>query len=147
MLFIDDFSRKTCVYFLKEKFEVFTAFKKFRALVEKESGYFIKAMRYDKGGEFTSKEFKEYYEDHGIHRSLTVPYSSQQNGIVERKNRSVLDMARSTLKTKKILAELWVEVVDCAVYLLNCSPSQSAWNKARYSKLKSIWKPCICSCA
>ena len=51
LLFIDDFSRKTWVYFLKQKSEVFEAFKKFKAAVEKESGYQIKAMRSDRGGE------------------------------------------------------------------------------------------------
>ena len=57
LLFIDDFSRKTWVYFLKQKSEVFGVFKKFKAIVEKESGHKIKAMRSDRGGEFTSNEF------------------------------------------------------------------------------------------
>ncbi|KAK4269964.1 hypothetical protein QN277_023055 [Acacia crassicarpa] len=60
LLFIDDFSRKTWVYFLKQKSEVFEVFKKFKASVEKESGCKIKAMRSDRGGEFTSKEFLEF---------------------------------------------------------------------------------------
>ena len=59
LLFIDDFSRKTWVYFLKEKSEVFSVFKKFKALVEKQSGYEIKALRSDRGDEFTSNEFNE----------------------------------------------------------------------------------------
>ena len=75
LLFIDDFSRKTWVYFLKQKSEVFKAFKKFKAAVEKESGYQIKAMRSDRGGEFTSKEFLEFCEANGIRRPLTVPRS------------------------------------------------------------------------
>ena len=57
LLFNDDFSRKTWVYFLKQKSEVFSIFKKFKATVEKESGREIKAIRTDRGGEFTSKEF------------------------------------------------------------------------------------------
>ena len=98
LLFIDDFSRKTWVYFLKEKSEVFDVFKKFKAFVEKQSGFNIKAMRFDRSGEFTSKEFKEFCDNNGIHRPLTLPYSPQQNEVVQRKNRSILDMARSTLK-------------------------------------------------
>ena len=60
------FSRKTWVYFLKEKSEVFENFKKFKSLVEKESGLVIKAMRSNCGEEFTSNKFQKYCEDHGI---------------------------------------------------------------------------------
>ena len=77
LLFIDDFSRKTWVYFLKKKSEVFVAFKNFKALVEKKSGYEIKALRSDRGGEFTSKEFYDFCQSHEIHHPLMVPYSPQ----------------------------------------------------------------------
>ena len=67
MLFIDDYSRKTWVYFLKQKSEAFIAFKNFKALVEKESGYEIKSLRFDRGGKFTSKEFNDFCESHEIY--------------------------------------------------------------------------------
>jgi len=75
LIFIDDFSRKTWVYLLKQKSEVFTTFMKFKVVVEKESGRQIKVMRTDRGGEFTSKEFQEFCEENGIRRPLTVPRS------------------------------------------------------------------------
>ncbi|XP_060668150.1 uncharacterized protein LOC132799711 [Ziziphus jujuba] len=96
---------KIWVYFLKEKSEVFENVKKFKALVEKESGLLIKSMRSDRGGEFTSNEFQKYYEDHGIRRFLTVLRSPQQNGVVERKNRTILDMVRSMLKSTRLPKE------------------------------------------
>ncbi|KAM2341820.1 hypothetical protein ACFX1X_014282 [Malus domestica] len=108
-----------------QKSEVFGAFKKFKAAVEKESGCKIKAMRSDRGGEFTSKEFQELCEANGIRRPLTVPRSPQQNGVAERKNRTILNMARSMLKSKRLPKELWAEVVACAVYLSNRSPTRS----------------------
>jgi len=74
------------LYFLKKKSEVFTTFKKFKAVVEKESGRQIKAMRTDRGGEFTSKEFQEFCEENGIRSPLTVPRSPQRNDVAERKN-------------------------------------------------------------
>ncbi|KAK2411591.1 putative mitochondrial protein [Trifolium repens] len=129
LLFIDDYSRKTWVYFLKEKSEVFENFKKFKAQVEKESGLIIKSVRSDRGGEFTSKEFLKYCEDNGIRRQLTVPRSPQQNGVAERKNRTILEMARSMLKSKRLPKELWAEAVACAVYLSNRSPTRSVLGK------------------
>nr|KYP35823.1 Retrovirus-related Pol polyprotein from transposon TNT 1-94 [Cajanus cajan] len=120
--FIDDFSRKTWVYFLKEKLEVFETFKKFKVMVEKETSKFIKAVRSDRGGEFTSVEFNKYCEEHGIKRFLTAPYSPQQNGVAERKNRTILDMVRSMLKGKNMPKKFWAEAVQCAVYVQNRCP-------------------------
>ena len=75
LLFIDDFSRKTWVYFLKQKSEVFEAFKTFKATVENERGRKIKAIRSDREGEFTSKEFQEFYATNRIRHFLTVSRS------------------------------------------------------------------------
>jgi len=109
--FIDDFTRKTWVYFLKEKIEMFDIFKQFKKLTEKESGYFIKALRTDRGGEFTLTIFNKFCEDHGIRHFLTASYSPQQNGITEQKNRTILDMVQSMLKSKNLSKELWAEAV------------------------------------
>ena len=57
-------------------------FKNFKMLVEKESGYSLKALSTDCGGEFTSKLFDDFCEAHGIRRFLTIPRSPQQNGVV-----------------------------------------------------------------
>ena len=129
LLFIDDFSRKTWVYFLKEKSEVFEIFKRFKVRVENESNLTIKAMRTDRGGEFTSNEFKQFCDEKGIRRPLTVPRTPQQNGVAERKNRTILNMARSMLKTKKMPREFWAEAVACAVYLTNRAPTKSVLDK------------------
>ncbi|KAE8727985.1 hypothetical protein F3Y22_tig00004899pilonHSYRG00012 [Hibiscus syriacus] len=112
-----------------DKSEVFEVFKKFKAAVERESGRKIKSMRSDRGGEFTSREFQEFCEANGIRRPMTVPRSPQQNGVAERKNRTILDMARSMLKSKKLPKEFWAEAVSCAVYLSNRSPTRSVWGK------------------
>jgi transposase InsO family protein len=105
--FIDDFSRRTWVYFLKEKSEAFFVFKKFKVLVENLSDECIKTLRSDRGGEFTSKEFVNFCEKKGIRRFLTAPYSPQQNGVAERKNRTILDMVRSMLKSKNMPKEFF----------------------------------------
>ena len=97
--------------------------------MEKESGREIKSMRSDRGGEFTSHEFQEFCEAHGIRQPLTVPRSPQQNCVAERKNRTILDIARSMLKSKGMPKEFWAEAVACAVYLSNRSPTRSVWGK------------------
>ncbi|KAK3021223.1 hypothetical protein RJ639_045124 [Escallonia herrerae] len=81
LLFIDDYSRKTCVYFLKQNSEVFSTFKRFKALVKKQRGYQIKAMISNKGGEFTSKEFKQRKElDNKSEKFIFIDYSQESKG-------------------------------------------------------------------
>lgn len=98
LLFVDDFSRRMLVYLLKEKSSAFDAFKKFKSLVENRSELKIKMLRTDRGGEFCSKEFNSFYEDSGIERQYTAPYTPQQNEVVERRNRTVAAMVRSFIK-------------------------------------------------
>lgn len=76
----------------------------------------------DGGGEYTSKEFKDYCDKNGINREITFSYTTQYNGVAERKNRTILDMARSTLKTKKMPNSFWAEAVAYSVYILNQFP-------------------------
>ena len=100
--FIDDYSRKNWAYFLKEKFEAFEVFKKFKVMVEKETSRHIKVVRSDRSGEYTSTAFMEYCKEQGIRRSLTAPYTPQQNGVAKRKNRTILDMVCSMLKSERM---------------------------------------------
>ena len=84
--FIDDFSRKTWIYFMKGKNEVFGKFKEFKAIIENLSEKKIKIFRSDNGGEFTGGEFKSFCTEAGIKRELSTLYNPQQNGVAERKN-------------------------------------------------------------
>jgi len=81
-------------------------------------------LRSDRGGEFLSKLFAGICEEAGIKRQMIAPYSPQQNGVVERRNRSVMEMARSMLKSMKIPGKFWGEAVRHAVYLLNRLPTR-----------------------
>lgn len=91
MLFIDNFSRKESNFSSrKQKSKAFVIFKNFKALVEKESDYVIKALRSNRGGKFTSKNFNEFYENNGIHHPIMVPRTTQQNGLVKREKIKLL---------------------------------------------------------
>lgn len=129
ILFIDDYSRMTWVYFLRERSEVFNIFKKFKNMVEKQSGHHIKVLRSDRGAEYTSREFNKFCEDEGVSRQLTVGYASEQNGVSERKNRTMMEMARSMLGDKGIPKTFWAEAVHTAVYLLNRCPTVAVQDK------------------
>ncbi|KAJ4754257.1 polyprotein [Rhynchospora pubera] len=132
LLFIDDFSRMNWVYFLQNKGETFEHFKKFKAYAEKQSEKKLKVLRSDRGGEYQSIEFQKFCEAEGIHHELTVPYTPEQNGVAERKNRTIVEMARSMLKTKGLPNLFWAEAVATAVYLLNLSPTKAVMNKTPF---------------
>ncbi|KAL0366816.1 UNVERIFIED_CONTAM: Retrovirus-related Pol polyprotein from transposon TNT 1-94 [Sesamum radiatum] len=128
ILFIDDYSRMTWVYFMREKSEVFKIFKKFKNLVEKQSGQRIKVLRSDRGKEYNNSEFDKFCEEEGIDHQTTVSYNPQQNGVSERKNRTVMEMARSMLQEKHLPKAFWAEAVYTAVYLLNRCPTKAVQN-------------------
>ena len=83
LTFIDDFSRYCWVYFQKHKVEVFGLFKVFKALVENQSRRKIKVFRSDNGGEYVKSEFIQYCAYVGIQMQHSIPYTPQQNGVVE----------------------------------------------------------------
>jgi transposase InsO family protein len=64
-------------------------------------------LRTDRGGEFTAVQFAEYCAGEGVERHLTAPYSPQQNGVVERRNQTIVGMARSMMKAKSMPPEFW----------------------------------------
>ena len=111
LTFIDDFSRMCWVYFLKNKDEAFEFFKEFKEMVENESEYKIKCVRSDRGGEYSSTDFSEFCKQNGIKRQFTTAYTPQHNGVAERKNRTLMEMARCLMQTKKLHYMYWAEVV------------------------------------
>ena len=122
--FVDDFSRYTTVYTMKYKNEVFAKFKEYVAYVENQTNFKIKALRFDNGGEYISKEFHEFCSEKGISRQITSPYSPQQNGVAEQMNRSILESTRSMLYEANLSQNFWTEAVGTAVYLRYKSPSK-----------------------
>jgi transposase InsO family protein len=115
------------VTLLSSKDEAPATTKRWKALVEAESGKVLRVLRTDNGGEFTSVEFGEWCAERGVQRHLAAPYSPQQNGVVERRNQTVVAMARSLLKGRSMPAEFWGEAVVTAVYLLNRAPTKPCW--------------------
>lgn len=80
---------------------------RFQAAAEVESCRRLKVLRTDRGGEFTSVQFREYCAERGVQWQLTAPYSPQQNGVMERRNQTVVSMACSMLQSKNMPSALW----------------------------------------
>ncbi|KAK0588753.1 hypothetical protein LWI29_005016 [Acer saccharum] len=119
---VDDFSRFTWVYFLRNKTETFDYFKKFCNQVQNEKGLEIKKIcriRSDHGTEFENVKFSVFCDGLGISHEFSAPRTPQQNGVVERKNRVLQEMARVMLNSKKVPRNLWAEAVNTACYVSN----------------------------
>jgi len=119
LLFIDDFSRMCWIYFMKFKSEVAGIFWRFKKNVENQSNCRIQAIRSDNGREYTSTEFNLYCEEAGIEHQLTAPYTPEQNGVSERRNRYIMEMARCMLHEKNLPKVFWAEAANTAVFLQN----------------------------
>ena len=122
------------IVLLKEKSEALEQFKKFKSLAEAEKEVKIKCIGSDRGGEFTSDEFKSLCDKSGIKKQLTAPYTPQHNGVVERKNRTIMGLVRSMLNKKHLPLELWGEAVSTCVYVLNRSSTKAVKGQTPYEK-------------
>jgi hypothetical protein len=122
VIFIDDYSRKTWLYLLKSKDEVFSKFQEFKVEIENLTNKKIKTLRTNNGGEYTSKEFVAFCKSVGIRRELTVPHNPQQNGVAERKNRSIEEMVKALLNDQGLSMFLWEEETMTTIYVQNRIP-------------------------
>ncbi|CAL9026013.1 unnamed protein product, partial [Prunus brigantina] len=132
--FIDDFSRYGYAYLLKEKSEAVNILEVFITEVERQLDKKVKIVRSDRGGEFYGKynesgqcpgPFAKLLEKHGICAQYTMPGTPQQNGVAERRNRTLMDMVRSMLSNSSLPIFLWMHALKTAVYLLNRVPSKA----------------------
>ncbi|RVX02202.1 Retrovirus-related Pol polyprotein from transposon TNT 1-94 [Vitis vinifera] len=121
--FIDDSSRKVWVYFLKNKSDVIVTFKKWKVMVETETGLKVKCLRSDNGGEYIDGGFSEYCAAQGIRMEKTIPGTPQQNGVAERMNRTLNERARSMRLHVGLPKTFWADAVSTAAYLINRGPS------------------------
>jgi hypothetical protein len=104
-------------------------------MVEKHIGKSIKILRSDQGGEYKSRDFNKYCKDHGIVQQFIVPHTPQQNRVVERKNLTLVECARSMMKGKNLSNAFWVEAINIAVYLKNRSPKRCLDNVTPFEAL------------
>nr|GEU31244.1 hypothetical protein [Tanacetum cinerariifolium] len=121
--FIDDYSRRCWMYPIKKKSDVFEVFELYKAQVELDSENKIKCLRTDNVGEYTGDEFDTFCRQEIIKRQFTTAYTPQQNGVVERMNRTLLERARAMLATTSLGKSFWAKAINTACYVINRSPS------------------------
>jgi transposase InsO family protein len=124
-MIVDDFSRYTWVFFLVDKSDAFTTFKTFIKIIHNEFETTIKKVRSDNGSEFKNTRVDELCDEFGIRYQFLAKYTPQSNGLVERKNRTLIDMVRSMLSEYNISHSFWGKATNTACYYSNrlyCHP-------------------------
>jgi len=107
------------------------------SLVEQELGLKIQTFRTDRGGEFVSQEFNSFCNSYGIKRHIIAPYTPQQNGVVERHNITLMEMARSIMKHMHVPNYLWGEAIQHSKYLLNRIATRALKDKTPYEVFRA----------
>ena len=131
-MIFDDYSRFTWVFFLSHKNEAFHTFASDSKRVQNEKGYTINSIRSDRGGEFSCEPLESYCEEHGILHNFFAPRTPQQNGVVERKNRTLQEMARTMLNENGLPKYVWTEAVNTACYVVERAYIHSILKRTLY---------------
>lgn len=132
--FVDDRSRWCEVFFLKHKSGVLEAFKLYQAYAERSTGKKIKCLQSDNGREYCSNDVEIYLRSQGIERRLSVVRTPQQNGVAERINRTLIDMARCLLLQSRLSHMFWADAIATACHIRNRSPSSSLKGRSPYHR-------------
>ena len=96
----------------------------YNALAGKKLGHQILKLRSDNGGEYVNNKFTTLCTEQGIQQQHTFPYTPQQNGVVERKNHTLKEMANCVLQAKRLNLKFWVEAIYCVNYIVNHTPTK-----------------------
>ncbi|GJR03670.1 putative ribonuclease H-like domain-containing protein [Tanacetum coccineum] len=135
LVITDDYSRFCWVFFLEHKDETYPILKDFINLVENQLNKKVKAIRCDNGTEFKNAHIIELCGSKGIKRDYSNARTPQQNGVAERKNRTLIEAARTMLADSKLPTMFWTEAVRTACYVLNRVLVTSPHNKTPYALL------------
>ncbi|GJS51019.1 putative ribonuclease H-like domain-containing protein [Tanacetum coccineum] len=135
LIIINDYSRFTWVKCLRSKDEALNFIIKFLKMIQVRLKVPIRRIRIDNGNEFVNQTLRGYYEKVGISHETSIARSPQQNGVVERRNRTLIEAARTMLIYATALLFLWAEAVATACYIQNCSIIRLHYSKTPYELL------------
>ncbi|GJX38033.1 retrovirus-related pol polyprotein from transposon TNT 1-94 [Tanacetum coccineum] len=124
VIFVDDCTRMTWIYFLKNKAEVYDRFTAFYAMIQTQFQKSIQVVRSDNGGEYMNSQMNLFFQSKGIVHQTTCPHTPEQNGVAERKNRLLLEMTRALIIESNAPNFFWPEALATATYLINRLPTK-----------------------
>jgi transposase InsO family protein len=123
LVIVDDYIRFTWVFFLHDKSETQGVLKKFLRRAQNEFNLRIKKIRSDNGSEFKNTQIDDYLDEEGIKHEFSAPYAPQQNGVAERKNRTLIEMARTMLDEYKTSDRFGMKSYASHIFSLIFKPS------------------------
>jgi transposase InsO family protein len=135
LVIVDDYSRYTWVFFLQEKSQTQETLKRFLRRAQNEFGLRIKKIRSGNGTKFMNSQVEGFLEEEGIKHDFSSPYTPQHNGVVESKNRTLLDMARTMIDEYKTSDRFLAEAINTACYSINCLYLHRILKKTSYELL------------
>ena len=133
--FIDEFSRCTWVFLMKDRSEIVSIITSFVNEIKTQFGKTIKVLRSDNAKEYFSSAVSSFLSSQGILHQSSCPHTPQQNGIAERKNRHIVETARTLLLHANVPVHHWGDAILTACFLINRMPSSSIENKIPHSIL------------
>ncbi|KAK2390489.1 putative mitochondrial protein [Trifolium repens] len=134
LVIVDDYSRFCWTLFLSSKSDTLSAFKQFAKMIQNKLDLKIISIRSDHGGEFENNNFDKFCSKHGIEHNFSAPRTPQQNGVVERKNRILEELARTMLSG--LPKYFWADAISTASYVLNRAIIRPILDKTPYEILK-----------
>ncbi|KAJ0611968.1 putative RNA-directed DNA polymerase [Helianthus annuus] len=140
LLFVDDCTRMTWIYFLRHKSEVFEKFTWFYAMVQTQFKKPIQILRSDNGSEFVNNSMKQFFQEKGMIHQTSCTHTPEQNGVVERKNRILLEITRALLIESQVPKSFWPEAVATATYIINRLPTYPLKLKIHFQTLSEFTK-------
>ncbi|WVZ52656.1 LOW QUALITY PROTEIN: hypothetical protein U9M48_003695 [Paspalum notatum var. saurae] len=152
LVVVDDFSRFSWVFFMEFKDEAFDFVRDLVLRLRNESHKAMRAINSDNGGEFRNSRFENFCRDLGLEHQFSSPYTPPQNGVVKRKNRTLVEMARTMLDEHRTPRRFWAEAVNTACYIANRIFLRALLGKTSYElrfaqrqAFASVWLQVLCA--
>jgi len=136
LVIVDDYNRWTWVKFLRSKVNAYDVFSNFCTQIQSEKEMNILKVKSDHGGEFENEPFESFCEKHGIVHEFSSPRTPQQNRVVERKNKTLQEMARTMIHENYLAKHFWAEAVNTTCYVQNRIYIKPILEKIAYALFK-----------